>query len=131
MTTQPNTTQAHTPRGDPARAGAETAQQVISEQAAAGMSPDRMARHHHDTAAWLFSEARTPEAERFAEGYASTADSLVADLREADRPAPDRSPAAPHPDPLLAGRGWQACEHGDGVYVRRPASSRDLEREPG
>jgi hypothetical protein len=131
MTAQTNTAQAHAARGDPARAGAETAQQIISAQAAAGMSTGRMARHHHDTAAWLFSEATTPEAERFAAGYASTADTLVAELREAERPAPDRSPGAPHPDPFLAARGWQACQHGDGVYVRRPAAARDLDKEAG
>jgi hypothetical protein len=128
---QTNTAQAHAARGDPARAGAQTAQQIICAQAAAGMSTDRMARHHHDTAAWLFSEAETADAERFAEGYASTADSLVADLRKEGQPAPDRTPGAPHPDPFLAGRGWQACEHGDGVYVRRPAAARDMEREAG
>jgi hypothetical protein len=117
---------------DPARSGAETAQQIITAQASAGMSTDRMARHHDDTAAWLWSDARTPDAERFAAGYASTADSLVAELREEERPEPDRSPGAPHPDPVLAGKGWQACERGDGVYVRRQAVAQaDMEREAG
>jgi hypothetical protein len=117
---------------DPARSGAETAQQIIAAQASAGMSTERMARHHDDTASWLFSDARTPEAERFAAGYASTADSLVAELREAERPEPDRTPGAPHPDPVLAGKGWQACERGDGVYVRRQAEAQaDMEREAG
>jgi hypothetical protein len=117
---------------DPARAGAETAQQIISAQAAAGMSADRMARHHDDTAAWLWSEAKTPEAERFAAAYASTADTLVAELREAEQPALDRSPGAPHPDPVLAARGWQACPHGDGVYIRHQAAAEAVaDREAG
>jgi plasmid maintenance system antidote protein VapI len=115
-----------------ARSGAEAAQQVIAAQASAGVSTDRMASHHDDMAAWLWSEATTPEAERFAAAYAETADTLVAELREAGQPAPDRSPGAPHPDPVLGRRGWQACPHGDGVYVRRQAAAEAAaDREAG
>lgn len=111
-------------REDPARAGAVTAQQIISAQASAGMSADRIAEHHQDVAASLFSGAETADGQAFAREYNQAGEALIGDLREMERgPEPDRSPGAPHPDARLAGRGWQACEHGHGVFVRRPAQA--------
>jgi hypothetical protein len=62
---------------------------------------------------------------------------LSADLREVRRqysPAErqriaaqrDMTPGAPHPNPELARRGWQASDRG--IYVRRPP---EMEREAG
>jgi hypothetical protein len=54
----------------------------------------------------------------------------VRELRERDPlPEPDRMPGAPHPDPFLAGRGWQVNEHG--IYTRRaqPEPQAPPERE--
>ena len=112
-------------------AGAAAAEKVIRAQASAGVSTDRIEAHGADTASWLFSEAKTANGRAFAAGYDDTAQTLVAELREAAHPQPNRSPGAPHPDPLLARRGWQACERGDGVYVRRTAAQRETDREAG
>jgi hypothetical protein len=113
-------------------AGAQAAEKVIQAQASAGASTDRMDAHAQDTAAWLFTDGRGPEGEAFARGYDETAQAMVTEFREDGQRAPDHSPGAPHPDPFLAHRGWQACEHGDGVYVRRQAAAEaDIEREAG
>jgi len=105
-----------------AKAGAETAQQIISAQAAAGMDAQRIAEHHQDVAAGLLSGADTDEGSAFAREYDGWGNSLIADLREAERgPEPDHSPGSPHPDPRLAARGWRNCEHG--IYVRRQAQA--------
>ena len=117
-----------------ARSGAEAAQQTIVAQLAAGMSTERMGRHHDDTSAWLWGEAATPEAERFAQGYEDTARSLVAELREAELRDPGRElppPGSPHPDPGLAARGWHVCPEGPGYYVRHGQAEADTEREAG
>ena len=111
-------------REDPAKAGYLTAQQIITAQANAGMRAEQIEAHHHDVASSLLSGADTPEGEAFALEYGFTGEAMIGDLREAERgPQPDRTPGAPHPDPVLAGRGWQACEHGHGVYVRRQAQA--------
>ncbi len=107
---------------DPGKSGAITAQQIISAQAAAGMSADRIAEHHHEVSASLFSGADTEDGQAFAREYDTTGESLLADLRAMERgPEPDRTPGAPHPDARLAARGWRNCEHG--VYVRRQAQA--------
>ena len=111
-------------RVDPAESGRRTAEYVITSQANAGMLADRIAEHHHDVAASLLTGAETPEGDAFAVEYSLTGEALVGDLRELERgPEPDRTPGAPHPDPVLAERGWQACEHGHGVYVRHQAQA--------
>ena len=48
--------------------------------------------------------------------------------RERERLAADRdmTPGAPHADPVLAAKGWQASDHG--TYIRRPA---EAQREAG
>lgn len=110
--------------GQAGKSGAVTAQQIITAQADAGMTADRIAEHHQDVAASLFSGAETADGQAFAREYNQAGEALVGDLREMERgPEPDRSPGAPHPDARLAGRGWQACEHGHGVYVRRQAQA--------
>jgi hypothetical protein len=107
---------------DPAKAGSETARQIISAQAAAGLDADRIAEHHQDVAASLLCGAETPDGEAFARAYDGTAETLISELREMEHgPEPDRTPGTPHPDPRLAGHGWRACEHG--IYVRRQAQA--------
>ena len=121
MTAQTAAAQAQ----DAARSGHDTASFIITTQADRGMLADAIQRHHEDQAAWMLT---TPDGRAFARAYAEAAATLVADLREMDRPV---APAAatlpdgtPHADPFLAGRGWQAQ---GGLYVRRPAAERDLE----
>ena len=46
--------------------------------------------------------------------------------REQLAAARDMAPGAPHPNPVLAAKGWQASDHG--TYVRRQA---EQEREAG
>ena len=113
---------------DAARSGHDTASFIITAQADRGMSADAIQRHHEDQAAWLLSEATTPDGRAFARAYAETAATLVADLRELDRPV---APAAatlpdgtPHADPFLAERGWQAR---GGLYVRWPPAEPEIE----
>ena len=111
-----------------ARSGHDTANFIITTQTDRGMPADAIQRHHEDQAAWLLSEASTPDGRAFAQAYAEAAAILVADLRELDRPV---APAAatlpdgtPHADPFLAERGWQAQS---GMYVRRPGAQREME----
>jgi len=120
-------TAAEQPR-NAARSGHDTASFIITTQADRGMLADAIQRHHEDHAAWLLSEASTPDGRAFAQAYAEAAAILVADLRELDSPV---APAAatlpdgtPHADPFLAERGWQAQ---GGLYVRRPAAEPEME----
>jgi hypothetical protein len=111
---------------DPARAGSETARQIISAQAEAGRSAEQVQAHHEDIAASLLSGAVTDDERAFAREYDETAGALIADLREMERPEPDRTPGAPHPDAQLAAQGWRNCEHG--IYVRRqPEADAEIE----
>ena len=106
--------------------GGETAQDIFTTHLSSGKTYDQLAEWHGDHAAWLASDARTPDGKAFAAGYARTADSMLAELRDLE--AGDGKPTAPeaaslpdgtpHADPFLAGRGWQAER---GVYVRRDA----------
>ena len=113
---------------DASGSGHDTASFIITTQADLGMSADAIQRHHEDQAAWLLSEATTPDGRAFARAYAEAAATLMADPRELDRPV---APAAatlpdgtPHADPFLAERGWQAQ---GGLYVRRPAAKPEME----
>lgn len=77
------------------------------------------------TSAPLLSEAQTEVGRAYAREYENTARALVADLRsdaEAARHEPEPA-GTPHPDPRLAARGWQRCENGCGIYVRRNAEA--------
>jgi hypothetical protein len=62
--------------------GREVAEQTITAQADAGMSPGRIGREQDEIAAHLLNEAVTPEGERFAREYDWTARALVRDLEE-------------------------------------------------
>jgi hypothetical protein len=64
------------------------------------------------------NDPSTPEDHVYAGALSDTAAARVRELRQRDSLAePDRTPGAPHPDPFLAGRGWQVNEHG--IYTRR------------
>ena len=108
-----------------AKARADTATQTITAQADAGMTVDQLDRHHQDVAAWLFSEARDEDARVFAAEYNRQAQTLVTELRLLDRPEPDRTPGAEHPDHP----GWFANRHGMFVRGAGKAAARQAERE--
>jgi hypothetical protein len=104
---------------DARKAGAETAADLIIQQADAGMTPERVADSQHEIATWLLNDASTPEGQAYARAFSDTAATCVSDLRERDpRPEPDRTPGAPHPDPFLASRGWHVNHHS--IYSRTP-----------
>ena len=52
------------------------------------------------------------------------ADAGMPNLKELDEPS--LIPGAPHPDPVLAAKGWHVCRHG--IYTRHPDGS--LQAEP-
>jgi hypothetical protein len=104
--------------------GRETAGQQVIAQADAGMPTDRIRHAQADIAAYLLSEARTPEGQAFAREYDWAAETLVSDLKEPD--GPGLTPGAPHPDPALAAKGWHVCDHG--IYTRHPDGP--LQAEP-
>jgi hypothetical protein len=99
-----------------ARMGVQTAHQLITRQAEAGMPVDRIRDHHHDVIAGLFADAKTPDGRAFANGYGFTVDSYVAELAAEQEVA--EITGKPHPDPHMAANGWQA-------------GARDEEREAG
>ena len=74
-----------TDRQDPGKAGSETARQITSAQAAAGMDADRIAEHHQDVAASLLCGAETPDGQAFARAYDGTGETLISELREMER----------------------------------------------
>jgi hypothetical protein len=104
--------------------GRETAGQHIIAQADAGMPTGRISDVQAGIAAHLLSEARTAEGQAFAREYDWTAETLVRELKELDKPGP--TPGAPHPDPALAAQGWHVCGHG--IYTRHPDGQ--LQAEP-
>jgi len=99
-------------------AGVETAAGPITQQAGAGMTPDRARDNQDGTAARLQNDADTPEGQAYARAFSDTAASYVRELG-ARHPLPelDRTPGTPHPDPFLASRGWHVNQHG--IYTRR------------
>jgi len=101
--------------------GRQLADQLVRAQADAGMPAERIGRQQEGVIASLLSDAETAGGKAFATGYATTAETYISDLKALDRPEPDRTPGAPHPDPFLAERGWRTCEHG--IYVRRQAQA--------
>lgn len=119
-------------RPDPAAAaGYRDATRLVSLQCAAGADLDEMQRQHDDVSARLLSDAQTRVGRAYAREYQQTAATLISDLR-ADDEAEQREkpePGAPHPNPVLAAKGWQACPRDCGVYVREP--HRELDREAG
>jgi hypothetical protein len=131
------------------KAGAETAAQLITAQADAGMHPGRIAERQEDLTAGLLSDAAGAEGVQFARGYDWTAQALVCDLKEAaegrePQPLPrvlseterarERAPVAAElpdgtPHPQLAEHGWEVQ---GGIYQRTgQARVRDMELEAG
>ena len=89
---------------------------------------DRIAGLQHDLSAAMLSDAPGTSGQAFAVEDAHTAGVLTPDLRGDTQPkAPEAASlpdGTPHADPRLAARGWQVR---NGVYVRRPAASRETE----
>ncbi len=115
---------------DARTASAETAVGPITQQADAGITPERAGDSHDERATRLLNDASTPEGQAYARAFSDTAAAYVRELRERDPlPEPDRTPGTPHPDPFLAGRGWHMNEHG--IYTRRaePEPQTPPERE--
>ena len=107
--------------GQAAATGHATAAFVITGQVKAGLPTGAIERHHHDMTAWLLSNATTADGQQFARSYQATAAMLIAELRHPQRTlalaAASVPDGAPHPEPFLARRGWQARS---GMYVCRP-----------
>jgi hypothetical protein len=103
----------------------------VIQSAGAGAAPDGPEDSQNELTARLINDAGTPEGRAYARAFSGTAATYVRELRERDPlPEPDRVPGALHPDPFLAGRGWQVNEHG--IYTRRaqPEPQAPPEREP-
>jgi hypothetical protein len=120
-----------------AKAGFGDATRTVTAQYAAGLGLDAIAAHHDDVSASLLADAQTGYGRAYAREYGDTARTLVADLRQDQAVAQGRSAAActlpqgtPHPDPVLAARGWQVDR---GVYQRTGQALRQAEtdREAG
>ena len=93
-------------------------------------APDGPEDSQNELTPRLLNDASTPEGRAYARAFSDTAATYVRELRERDPlPEPDRMPGAPHPEPFLAGRGWQVNEHG--IYTRRaqPEPQAPPERE--
>lgn len=104
----------------------------VHQSAGVGAAPERREDSPNELTARLLDDARTPEGRAYARALSDTAAIYIRELRERDPlPEPDRVPGAPHPDPFLAGRGWQVDEHG--IYTRpaqpqpQPPPERELE----
>jgi hypothetical protein len=110
----------------PAALAFDDATRVVAVQYAAGVSLDAIDAHHHDVSAQLLSDARTAHGRAYAAEYASTTETLIADLRADAAAALGREPTAcalpdgaPHPDPVLAAKGWHVHRTpSGGVYAR-------------
>ena len=103
-----------------ALAGSRAAVKSVNRQLFASVSIEQIRRHQHELAAWLFSRAATAADEAFCLAYAESADTVLADLCEKQMPERSRMAAklvtgTPHPDPVLAAKGWHVDR---GVYVR-------------
>jgi hypothetical protein len=107
-------------------AAAEAATETFTAMADAGVEPGRIATWHDEVAAELWNDAETAEAKAFARGYDDTVRTLVRDLEEAElAPMAATLPdGAPHADPFLAARGWEAQ---GGIYRRAGQAERELE----
>ena len=104
---------------DPQQADTEPSADPITQQAGAGTTPQRAGDSQDAIADRLLNDMSTPEGRAYVRAFSDNAAAHVKDLRERDPlPEPDRTPGAPHPDPVLADRGWHVNEHG--IYTRRP-----------
>jgi hypothetical protein len=102
------------------------------QQADAGITPERAAGCQDEIAARLLNDLTPPESQAYARAFSDNAARYLRQLRERDPlPEPDRTPAASHPDPFLASRGWHVNQRG--IYTRRaepepqPRQEKDLE----
>jgi hypothetical protein len=119
----------------PASLGERDAARTVSAMYGAGADLDAIAAHHDDVAAGLLSDAQTSYGRAYVREYAEAARTLIADLRQDEAVAHGRSDAAcalpqgtPHPDPVLAAKGWQVDA---GVYQRTGQAQHQLDREAG
>jgi hypothetical protein len=112
------------------KAHAKTAPGPITQQADAGITPERAGESQDGIATRLLNDLSTPEGLAYAGAFSDTAATYVRQLRQRDPlPEPDRTPGAPHPDPCLTSRGWHMNKHG--IYTRRaePEPPAEAERE--
>jgi hypothetical protein len=115
--------------------GFADASRIVTAQYAAGLDLDTIAAHHDYVSATLVNDAQTGYGRAYVREYADTARSLIADLRQDQAVAQGRSGAActqpqgtPHPDTLLAAKGWQVD---GGLYQRTGQAQQQLDREAG
>jgi predicted GIY-YIG superfamily endonuclease len=120
--------------GIPASLAFTDASRRVTAMYAAGVGLERISQDHDDLAASLVTDAQTPPGRAYAREYADTGRTLIADLREDAAVARGQSAAActlpdgtPHPDPVLAARGWQV---GHGIYQRTGSAAAARAREP-
>lgn len=116
------TAQQETAWPDPAgELGFSDAARQVAAMYAGGVSLDEIAARQHDTSASLLSDAQTAPGRAYADGFAWTSESLIADLRadEAAAALARPAPGTPHPDRP----GWESCHNDCGVYVRSPQAA--------
>ena len=116
------------------KAGLEVLADPIIQQTGTGTPPERSGDRQDEVTTRLLDDARTLEGQAYAMAFSENTATQVRELRKRDPlPEPDRTPGAPHPDPFLAGRGWQVNEHG--IYTRRiqpgPQAAPEREVEAG
>jgi hypothetical protein len=110
-------------------AGTHKAAGPITQRTGPQVKPGPAAISHDEDPAQLPGRG-TPLGQAHAKAFSGTAAAGVRELRKHDPlPEPDRTPGAPHPDPLLASRGWHVNDHG--IYTRRaePETKARLGRE--
>jgi hypothetical protein len=111
------------------KAGPERPADPVSQHAGADTPTERAGHSQDEIIARLLDEAWSPEGRAHAWVFSDAAAAYVRDLRLRDPlPDPDRRPGAPHPDPLLAGRGWQVNKHG--IYIRHAEPEPQVPPEP-
>jgi hypothetical protein len=116
------------------KAGLEPHADLIIQRTDAGTPPGPGGAGGYEAITRRLDDARTPEAQAYTRAFSDTAATQVRELRERDPlPEPDRTPGAPHPDPVLAKRGWHVNQHG--IYTRRaepePHAAPERELEAG
>jgi hypothetical protein len=104
---------------------------------ASGADLEQISASHDDLAASLANDAQTGPGRAYAREFADTGRSLIADLRQDAAvargelvPASSQPDRTPHPDPVLAARGWQVDY---GIYQRtaKATTERRADREAG
>jgi hypothetical protein len=113
------------------KAGLEPHADLIIQQTGADTPPERSGDVEYEGTPRLLN---SPDAQAYNRAFSDTAATRVRELRERDPlPEPDRTPGAPHPDPILASRGWHVNEYG--IYSRHaepePHVPRERELEAG